>query len=155
MARVVVATMTCSGWSGERKCSSDGQALVAVQIGVVEGHAAGERATQIAGRDGRVAGRQRVDRGLRGRHAEGAGEVGRAAHRLALLFAEDDDLLAGVDELLDQRDDPVLAGALAPLRLDEGLELLGAVAVGRDVTEAPVLPEDSLVERNGPLLTPQ
>jgi len=133
----------------------NGQALVAVQVRVVEGDGRrpSVRRRSVDDTDGSPVGSAAMVSCAGGRPA--AGEVVRAPDGLALGLAEDDHLLAGVDELLDQGDDPVLAGAPDVLRLDEGLELLGALAVRWPGSGSCRRVAARLVEWHGPLLAAQ
>lgn len=75
---------------------------------IVERDAARQHLTQRPGSLRKVAARQAAQRIARRRQAEVAREIVGATARLGARFAEDDDLLPVIHELLHQRNDNVL-----------------------------------------------
>src|SRR5215207_5098855 len=128
--------------------------LSPVEVGVVEGDAAAESPSQPLRRRRRVASRQRVQRLLGRSKPETGSQILGATYGLALDLAEDDDLLALLNELGYQGDDQILAAVLAtPLGRDDAFGRLAATIIKEAVRTGTV--EYALDEWHGPCLVSQ
>jgi hypothetical protein len=101
----------------------------------------------------RVTFRQPSERFRGGWQTEGLGEVTGAPAGIALCLAKYDDLMLLADQLLHERDDPVLARALAVHRAHDGLDDRLLTAIGVDVAKSAIGQKEPLVERNRPFGT--